>query len=290
MIKDHISRSITKSNYRVVLARASNVAQLIGVEQHKLEGLPLAHFADGILSALLLATQLKGVGVVSVEFDSDGAFDNYRCDATPLGLVRAMIPSSTFEKILKWNPQNTPLIGKGNLYISKKIEGAHQPFHSVIELISQDFTKNISNYLVKSEQINGVIALCTIVDGNKIISCDGFMIEEMPDTKKEGRDQMFEQLSKIKSPVDIFQNSPNDATVLKNILGAIDTIHMKDFEVAFFCPCTRERFLDSLSGLPRNEIENIETNNSNIITECDFCKKSYSFTQKEIFINKDSKN
>lgn len=290
MIKDHVSRSITKSNYRIVLARASNVAQLIGSDQHQLNGLALAHFADGILSALLLATQLKGVGVVSVEFDSDGPFDSYRCDATPLGLVRAMIPSSTFDKIQKWDPSKTSLIGKGNLYISKKIEGAHQPFHSVLALVAPDFTKNISNYLIKSEQINGVIALCTIVQGNKIISCDGFMIEEMPDTKKEGRDQMLEQFSKIKSPQDIFQNAPDDATVLKHILGLIEPIHMKDFDVAFFCPCTRERFLNSLSGLPRKEIESLEVDNAGIVTECDFCKKSYSFTLKEIFINKDSKN
>lgn len=286
---DHVSRNITKSNYRVILVRATKVAQLIGAEQHQLHGLALAHFSDGILAGLLLATQLKGQGVISVEFDSDGPFDNYRCDATPLGLVRAMVPSSTFLKIKGWDSIK-PLIGKGNLYISKKIESANQPFHSVLELVSQDFTKNISNYLIKSEQINGVVALCSIVQGGKVISCDGFMVEEMPETKKEGRDQMAEQMTKIKNLPDIFKNSPDDAFVLKQILGDIEPINMKDFEVAFYCPCNRERFIDNLAGLARNEIEHLSDENKKIITECDFCKKEYSFTQKEIFEKKDSKN
>lgn len=289
MITDHVSRNITKSNYRVILVRATQVAQLIGSEQHQLSGLALANFSDGILSALLLATQLKGSGVVSVEFDSDGAFDNYRCDATPLGLVRAMIPSSTFDKIQNWDGQS-PLIGKGNLYVGKKIEGSKVPFNSILELVSSDFTKNISNYLKKSEQINGVVALCSIVVGNQVISCDGFMIEEMPDTNQDGRDSMLKQMSKINNPQDIFVGEPDDATVLKQILGDIPPVHIKDFEVAFYCPCSQERFIDNLAGLPKSEIEYIADEKEMIVTQCDFCKKDYSLSLKEIFNKKDIKN
>jgi molecular chaperone Hsp33 len=288
MITDHISRNITKSNYRVILVRATQVAQLIGSNQHQLKGLPLTHFCDGILSALLLATQLKGAGVLSLEFDSDGPFDNYRCDATPLGLVRAMIPSSTFEKIQNWDGQE-PLIGNGNLYVGKKIEGTNQPFNSILKLVAKDFTKNISNYLMKSEQINGVISLCTIVIGNQVISCDGFMIEEMPDTLKEGRDKMLHQMSKIKDPQEIFVGEPDDATALKLILGDIIPVPIKDFEVSFYCPCSHERYIDTLAGLPKIDIEHLADDKEKINTQCDFCKKEYEFSLKEI-VNKKLNN
>ena len=288
MIPDHISRNITKSNYRVILVRATQVAQLIGSEQHQLSGLPLAHFADGILSALLLATQLKGAGVLSVEFDSDGPFDNYRCDATPLGLVRAMIPNSTFEKIKNWDGKG-PLIGKGNLYIGKKIEGSHAPFNSILELVAPDFSKNISNYLQKSEQINGVVALCSIVVGNQVISCDGFMIEEMPNTNQEGRDKMHHQISKIQKPQDIFVGEPDDAMVLKQILGDITPVNIKDFNIAFYCPCSQDRFIDNLVGLPKNELDHLCDDKNMVNTQCDFCKKDYAISLKEIINKKETK-
>jgi molecular chaperone Hsp33 len=289
MINDHISRNITKSNYRIVLVRATQVAQLIGSDQHQLSGLALSHFSDGILSALLLATQLKGTGVLSVEFDSNGPFDNYRCDATPLGLVRAMIPSSTFDKIQKWDGSQ-PLVGKGNLYIGKKIESAKQPFSSVLELVSQEFTKNISNYLMKSEQINGVVSLCTIVEGNQVLSCDGFMIEEMPKTTQADRDLMEKQIKRMSNPQDIFIGEPDDNTVLAQILGDINPVHIKDFEVAFYCPCSRDRFIDNLSSLPRDDIQHIANEKDLINTQCDFCKKEYEFTLIEIFNRKDYQN
>ena len=289
MIKDHISRNITKSNYRIVLVRATHVAQLIGSQQHHLTGLALAHFSDGILAALLLATQLKGAGVLSLEFDSNGPFDNYRCDATPLGLVRAMIPSTTFDKIQAWH-ESQPLIGKGNLYVGKKIEGAKTPYNSVLELVAEDFTKNISNYLMKSEQINGAVSLCTIVDGNQVISCDGFMIEEMPDTKKEDREKISAQLSKISRPQEIFKGLPEDAIILKRILGEFEPVHIKDFDVEFYCPCSRERFIDNLVGLPRSEIEYLSNEKEIINTQCDFCKKVYELNLKEVFNKKDNQN
>lgn len=289
MIKDHVSRNVTKSNYRVILVRATQTAQQIGEGQHQLSGVALSHFCDGILAALLLATQLKGQGVVSVEFDSDGAFDSYRCDATPLGLVRAMIPDTTLEKIQKQTSEQ-PLIGKGNLYISKKIETANQPFHSVLELVSDNFSKNISHYLHKSEQINALVSLCTIVDGSRVVSCDGFMIEEMPDTKKEGQEQMYIQTTKISDPIQFFKDAPSDQTVLKKILGEIEYVHLKELEVEFFCPCSRERFFNGLIGLPRNEIESLGSQSEEIETSCDFCKKSYKFSIKEILNKKDSNN
>lgn len=282
MVNDHISRNITKSNYRVVLVRATQIAQLIGSDQHQLSGQALAHFSDGILGALLLATQLKGAGVLSLEFDSDGPFDNYRCDATPLGLVRAMIPSSTYDKIQQWNTQS-PLVGNGNLYVSKKIEGSNQPFNSILKLIAPDFTNNISNYLKQSEQINGVVSLCSIVVENQVISCDGFMIEEMPNTQKEGRDKMIQQISKLNNPQDIFVGEPDDNSVLKFILGEITPVHIKDFDVTFYCPCTRERFIGNLVGLPKNDINYLADENEKINTQCDFCKKEYMFTLNEIF-------
>lgn len=289
MIADHISRNITKSNYRVILVRATQIAQLIGSQQHQLNGLALAHFSDGILGALLLATQLKGAGVLSLEFDSDGPFDNYRCDATPLGLVRAMIPSSTFEKINNWDGHEQ-LIGNGNLYVGKKIEGTNLPFNSILKLVANDLTNNISNYLKKSEQINGVISLCSIVVGNQVISCDGFLIEEMPDTQKEGREKMQHQISKIKNPQDIFVGEPDDATVLKFILGDINPVHIKDFEVSFYCPCSRNRYFDTLVGLPRIDIEHLADEKKKINTQCDFCKKEYEFSLIEILNKKDLNN
>ncbi|PCJ59230.1 MAG: hypothetical protein COA79_11055 [Planctomycetota bacterium] len=288
-MKDHVARFTTTTNYRIALVRCSQTAQLIGNEQHKLTNKPLSYFSDGMVAALLLATQLKGNGVLSYEFDSDGPFDNYRCDATPLGYIRAMIPSSTFDKISTWD-NKSPLIGKGNLYIGKKINQTKKPYQSVIKLVSENLTLNTIYYLKISEQINGIIHLCTMVKNNKVIHSDGFLVEELPGTTDEDRTRMENQINSIKEPGILFQNQDEDDVIIKRLLGNLTYNHIKDFDINFACPCTEKRFSQNLALISRNELNSLTDESDEIITECDFCKKVYQFKLKDILQFKNNLN
>lgn len=53
-------------------------------------------------------------------------------------------------------------------------------------------------------------------------------------------------------------------------------------EVKHFCPCTRERVLDTIAALGEKEIEELEKKGEATVVECRFCRKEYTVSREEL--------
>ena len=101
---DHIARFVSDcERLALSIVRAPDTCQLIGHEQHGLEGKPLRVLSNSILSSLLLATRLKGRGMLTWALDTEGLFDYCRIDAIGLGSVRALVRRQTSKNLSDWN-------------------------------------------------------------------------------------------------------------------------------------------------------------------------------------------
>jgi molecular chaperone Hsp33 len=55
-----------------------------------------------------------------------------------------------------------------------------------------------------------------------------------------------------------------------------------DRKVRFGCQCSSERLAISLASLPRSDIESLQEGGKTLEIECDYCRKRYEFTQKQL--------
>ncbi len=53
-------------------------------------------------------------------------------------------------------------------------------------------------------------------------------------------------------------------------------------EVSFACQCSEERLALSLASLPKADIESLMDDPKPLEIECDYCRKTYEFTQQKL--------
>ena len=120
-MSDTMLRLVADNGYAVAACDATQAVQTIATDQHKLTGKPRDAMAGAIVGSLLLATRLKGVGMLNLEYESDGVLSYFRVDAIGLGSVRALVPRMYPKHVLAGNGVDR-LLGDGKLAITKQLE------------------------------------------------------------------------------------------------------------------------------------------------------------------------
>jgi molecular chaperone Hsp33 len=279
-----MARWVTEDHLAISLVRCTDTVRTIAAEQYGLSGGALRYFGDAIAASLLLATRLKGPGLLTFELSCTGAFDFVRCDAIGLGSIRGMIPESTWKTLTEWNGVDV-LDGPGQLRVTRRIEGAEQPYVSTLALEAGSVLLAANRYLTLSDQVDGMCHLdirCN--EDGSLREAVGIYLERLPGGTDE--DLALSHLRRHQEALAAGEaqglaGDDDDHGLLERLLPGCKLVHLRDYDVGFHCPCSKERFRNTLSGFPNNQLQELAVDGV-IETTCDFCHTVYRIPLDEV--------
>jgi molecular chaperone Hsp33 len=279
---DRIVRATSDaSKFRLVLVDATRAAQEIS-DKHEAKGYAAQLLGESIASALLLASDLKGQGTVQLRFSLSGDISRVNADATPFGLVRAMIPRDEILKMGSFEPMVLPQ----TLRVIKLDRDGHRISEGVVEMVDADISSSMRHYLKQSEQGVYMLRVQARYDEStsQLAFAGGILLEAFPGfTPAE-----WTRIEALANTVDLADHvRPEDKGLhLGSLLETFDRaagikIH-KEFEVESFCPCTEQGVLRALSSLGRQGLESLFLENREAEMFCEFCRKRYVVSVPQI--------
>jgi molecular chaperone Hsp33 len=266
---------------RFVLVDAFQAANTIA-DYHDATAYSRILLGETLVSSLLLASGLKGNGTVQVKFQFSGDFSYATADATPMGLVRAMVPSEDITRIGEFEPLLSPQI----MTVRKLNEKGIPLSEGLVEMPSENIGPCTAFYLLQSEQTKsavGIKAKCN-AEGTRLDFCAGFLVEALPKADEKTL-AIMEQVVRSLPPLENY-HKPGEGFDLDGLLGDLAgpfafRVH-REIPVRPFCPCSQEGVMKALTGLDREELEEIALSNEITELHCEYCRKRYIATADQV--------
>ena len=116
--------------------------------------------------------------------------------------------------------------------------------------------------------------------------CRGVLIERLPGCEE---DAIWERILDTVDQPSTWQQevADKDLSGLAQHLFAdtqLRTLH--DYSVGFHCPCSRERYLNTLVGFPDKQLIGLVDDDGQIHCNCDFCHSTYAIPLDEVLGSK----
>lgn len=274
---DHISRFVSDDGYALSFVRCEQTAQLIGHEQHGMAYDGLAFAAKGMIAALLMGTRLKGPGMLSLNVNCDaGRIRDFRIDAMGLGFVRGLI-----RKI----DNGEDLIENGLFTVMKQIEGSDEPFQSSVPINHARLIHACNAYLRNSEQVQALMCHDTSVTDNNVDKANGFYLERLPAADKNPDchlSKLYEELYESGQDFVRLDENDDDVAMVAELFGKDQFNKLNEYPVKFYCPCSRERYMETLRNFSKKQLQDLLNDHGMILTRCDFCQSEYEIALDDL--------
>jgi molecular chaperone Hsp33 len=266
---------------RFVLLDATDAANTIA-NYHGAKAFARILLGEAVCSSLLLASGLKSNGTVQVRFKFSGDFPFVTADSTPMGLVRGMLPAEDVRSIGEFEP----LLSPQTMTVRKLNEKGIPISEGIVEMPSERIGPSTAFYMLQSEQIKSAVGILAKAnpEGTLLEFCGGFLLEAFPKAD-EKTIAIMEQAVRDLPPMDSYHR-PGGGLDLERLLDDLAgpfkyTIH-REIPVQPFCPCSEAGVLKAMTGLPREELEEIVFKNETTELHCDYCRKRYIATPEQI--------
>lgn len=251
------------------------------IKKHDLWPSAASVLGKAMTIGLLMGGTLKQDQAITIKIDGNGPIGQVIVDANGHGEVRGYVnnPHITFSKSGKID-EITTLGTTGYIDVIKDLH-MNDLFTSSTEIITGDLAKDFTYYLMSSEQVPSAILLGSKFDvDNTCIVCGGMLIQLLPNASEE----TISYLENVLNEKIEFSN-----LLLNNSLEDIIKLFFKDNyrileeeDCQFTCPCSHDRFKQSLIRLGKKEIKDMLDENKDIEVVCHYCNTAYIFTVKEL--------
>lgn len=246
--------------------------------------LPTATAALGrvISGALLLASTLKDNQKVTLQIKGDGPIREIIAEADYLYRVRAYIKRPHIHLGLKDGKLDVGrAIGQGFINVIRDL-GLREVYQSSIPLQTGEIATDLAYYLNISEQIPSAVSLGVYVErDNSVKAAGGFMIQRLPGARDEVISFIERKLSNVKTVSSMILDGLTNLKIIEEAVGLPVEI-LDEREVTYYCPCSKERVLDAIAALGKEEILEILNKGEDLEVRCRFCGNVYEITIDDV--------
>lgn len=172
---------------------------------------------------------------------------------------------------------------EGFLYVIKDL-GLKEPYIALSKLVTGEIAEDFASYFLISEQKNTAVALGVLVNKDGVKSSGGYMITAMPDATEEDISKIEEALKKAKPVSQMLDEEKSLLEIVKEITGAEeeDIQRLEELKPTYHCNCSKEKMEKALIAIGREELENIIQKDKKAEMRCQFCNKTYTFSEEEL--------
>lgn len=152
--------------------------------------------------------------------------------------------------------------------------GLHQ---SIVRLTDDsNLAIALTAYLHESEQVDSMVAIATVEEGDRIVAAGGYIVQKLPEADREHLVVMNHRLRELPPFDDHVRAAGSDPLALADdILEGMPYRRLEESEQRFGCHCTFARVLDSLTCLGADEIERTVESGEVLDITCDYCGSNY---------------
>lgn len=265
---DHCTRTITEdSAFRVIVARTtSTVAEICRWQEAS--GALGRTLGDLVTATLLFReTMAPGLRVQGILRMGTGPHTTLVADSAPEGLTRGLIQGPRTASL---EPREGDLLqmmrtlqnGAVNQGVVK-VEGAG------------GITRAMMAYMRESEQVDTMLSVGTLFDGDRVVGAGGYMVQLLPEVGKGPLAVMAERLEDFRNIDRFLTPEFEPAHLLEEILYLMPHIQTSDSPVVSHCWCSESRLLGAIATLQRSEIQAMIQDGQILEIDCDYCRKEY---------------
>lgn len=271
-----------------IRAYALNATQTVGEAQRRHDTWSASSAALGrtmIGSILVATTGLREDQKMTVIVNGDGPGGRIVADANGNGEVKAYIANPHVH--LPLNEQGKidvkGVVGtEGSLTVIKDL-GLKEPFTGQVPLISGELGEDFTYYMANSEQIPSAIGLSVLVDtDNSIKVAGGFMIQVLPGADDAVIDMIEKNILHLPMVSRLMEEGEAPEQVLERILGKENVKYIEKMPLRFYCDCSRERFMDGLSAIGKDELLDMIHEDHGAEVVCHFCEEEYQYSEDDL--------
>ena len=258
-------------------------------EARRIHGLsPTASAALGrtLLGASLLGNALKGEkDTLTIRLNGGGPAGSVVAVSDSAGNVRGYMDEPEADLPPRANDGKLDvggLIGRdGTMTVSRDL-GMKEPYIGSTELVSGEVGDDLAAYLAESEQVGAAVGLGVLVDTDKSVrAAGGFIVQLLPDAPEELITRLEDNIFYMDQLTTILDEDSPEA-VIAQVLKDLDPRILSREEVAYRCPCSRERLAEALQTIGSEALEEMAAAKEPTEVVCQFCGKAYRFLPEEL--------
>lgn len=265
--------------YSVVTTDLTNEAR----ERHDMWPTSTATLGRTMAAGLMMGAMLKGKEEkLTIQINGDGPIQSVMVAANSQGDVRGYVGDP--HVMLSYNDTHKlavgVAVGSGFLRVTKDMN-LRSDFVGTVDLVSGEIAEDFAYYFSVSEQTPSAVSLGVLVDtDNSVISSGGLIIQLMPGHTEEDILATEKALESLKPVSDLIKDGE---TAESMILGLYDDAKVLDTrDVRFKCDCSRDRMMNGLATLKKEDILEMIEDNEEVETVCNFCNEKYIFTVDDL--------
>lgn len=287
---DRMIRGLSK-NARFILVDSTEIVRKAS-KIHKCTPGAISTFGRFLTGGVLMGATLKGNDLLTLRTDTDGLIGQMLLTVNSKGDIKGYLenPGAGIESSIT---KISDFLGTGALRVIKDM-GLKEPYAGISEMKTGDFAQDLAYYYYTSEQISSVIILGVSFDEKGDIEhAGGYMIQLLPECDSSFIDKLEEKIKAIRTFTELRKGGMNLERILKLIYEDIDSDNeelellieeykiLEEKSIQYSCNCSREKFLDKVITLERDEISNIISEKGSLDVECHFCGEKYEFKEED---------
>lgn len=270
---DSVLRAMTDDGaFRVITARTTQtVAGILDAQQTHPN--TARTFADLITAVILfretMSPQQRVQGILKRVGEKTSLLADSNADGDTRGLVQ-----------LPEHHQHFKLDGSVLQMMRTMHDGR---IHQGLVQVQGDVSQAMMVYMQSSEQIDTMIAVGSIFEGNRPVCAGGYLVQLLPEIGRGPLAIMTERLEDFRT-IDAQLKLPNFSPqmLLEELLHLMPFTELGNSEVRCRCWCSRTRLITALSTLPRGEIESMVQEGKLLEINCDYCHRDYAVSPNEL--------
>ena len=247
---------------------------------------PTASAALGraLTGGLLLGALLEPDQRVALMFEGNGPLKKILVEAESNGEVRGYVKVPEVDLPSRNGKIDVSgALGKSGFLTVTKDLRLREPYRGTVQLYTGEIASDIAYYLTKSEQIPSAVGLGVYVEPDlTVTAAGGFLIQSLPPSDESMIDILIEHIREMPSITDQLKSGKTPEALLETIFAGIPFEILENLSLTYRCSCSRGRIEQALITLGKKEIASIIAKDEIIDVTCEFCRKGYVFSRKEL--------
>lgn len=288
---DGLVRTISESGTIAVktLVASELVCEALSLRPHA----PTAGNALGraMMGALLVAVgsaaddaDEANVESVQVQFRGNGPLGSLTAIADSRARVRGTVQRPETDLAhADGSPDVARAVGLGTLNVVRHRPRWRSPYTGSVPLVSGEIAGDMTLYLTESEQTPSAMGL-GVAFGPQLadVAACGFLVQALPGASDEDLAQVEENVAAMPRLSVLLEQGIDPHGLIDRLLLGLGSRERHHMAPRFYCPCTRERALRTLSLLEVEEVEELVRRQASQEIVCEFCGRAYQIEGFEL--------
>lgn len=265
---------------RVFIALSTNTVNE-AIRLHKLN-LMSAMALGRLLTVTAIMSYMTQSESIAVQVSSEGPMKGVLAISDEKGKVKGYVTNNDYTTYGENITSLGQLLMPGKLMISRDF-GLKEPYTGITRLITGEIAEDIARYYMDSEQTPTACALGTYFDDKgKLLSAGGYIIQVLPGTE----DRILNEIEQRVSLTGNISKLIYDLETPENLLNFLFSDRNPEITgthgIAFKCSCSKEKILDKLLTIDKEQLNEVAKQQSTIEAVCPYCNSHYHYHSKDI--------